>query len=270
MKIIEENITIKCSDGIDMIAYIARPQEVGQYPGLFVIHEIWGLNDQIKGVARRYAEQGYVALAPHLFSSHGKILNENNIRKAMGPVFSIPREKRSDPSSLKTLMENMSNNDREVVQLLFLERQSLEQNIIREAKDCYEYLANLSIIKNEKIGVTGFCFGGGLALHLSTVLPFNASVIFYGANPKSTDSISNIKGPVLAIYAGEDEMVDAGIPTLVQAMIKHKKTFAMKLYKGVQHAFFNETSSIYNKVAAEDAWQMALNFFNRSLKSSGN
>jgi carboxymethylenebutenolidase len=269
MKIIEENFTIKCSDGIDLIAYMVRPNQNGQYPGLFVIHEIWGLNDQIKGVARRYAEQGYVVLAPHLFSSY-EILNEKNIRKAMGPFFSIPREKRSDPSSLKALMETMSDANREVVNLLFLKRDTLEQNIIVEAKDCYEYLRNLSVVKNDKIGVTGFCFGGGLALHLSTVFPFNASVIFYGANPKSIDSVSDIKGPVLSIYAGEDDMVDAGIPTLVQAMVKYKKTYAMKLYEGVQHAFFNETSSIYNKVAAEDAWQMALSFFNRYLKPSEN
>ncbi len=265
MKILEENFTIKCSDGIDLTAYIARPQANGQYPGIIVIHEIWGLNDQIRGVVRRYAEQGYVVLAPHLFSSQGKLLNEENIRKAMIPVFSLPREKRSDPSTLKTLMKNMSNADREVVQILFLERQSLEQSIISEAKDCYRYISNLPIVNNGKIGVTGFCFGGGLAFHLSTLLPFNASVIFYGANPKSIDSVSKIKGPVLAIYAGEDEMVDAGIPILVQAMIKYKKTFAMKLYEGVQHAFFNETSSVYNKAAAEDAWQMVLNFFNRYL-----
>ena len=269
MKIVEVNFKIKCSDGIDLMAYIAQPNKFGQYPGLFIIHEIWGLNDQIKRVARRYAEQGYIALAPHLFSSQ-KILNEENIRKAMGPVFSIPREKRSDPSSLKALMENISDSDREVVNLLFLKRQNLEENIINEAKDCYEYLCNLPEVKNDKIGATGFCFGGGLALHLSTILPFSASVIFYGANPKSIDSVSNIKGPVLSIYAGEDDMVDAGIPTLVQAMVKYKKTYAMKLYEGVQHAFFNETSSIYNKVAAEDAWQMALSFFNRYLKPSEN
>jgi carboxymethylenebutenolidase len=97
------------------------------------------------------------------------------------------------------------------------------------------------------------------------MLPFSASVIFYGANPKPIESVSNISGPVLAFYAGEDAMVDAGIPAIIEAMVKYKKTFAMKLYKGVQHAFFNETSSVYNKEAAEDAWQMAIVFFNRYL-----
>jgi carboxymethylenebutenolidase len=266
MKISTENVTIKCSDGVDLKAYLAQPQEKGKYPGLIVIHEIWGLNDQIKGVARRYAGQGYIVIAPHLFSSKEDILKEENIRKAMIPVFSVPREKRSNPTSLKSIMDNMSNDDKDVVRLLYLERESLEKNIISEAKDCYNYFSALQSINNEKMGVTGFCFGGGLALYLSTLLPFTASVIFYGANPKSIESISKINGPVFAIYAGEDTMLGAGIPSLVEAMFKYKKTFAMKLYEGVQHAFFNETSSVYNKVAAEDAWLMALNFFNTYLK----
>ncbi|MFX1280869.1 MAG: dienelactone hydrolase family protein [Promethearchaeota archaeon] len=266
MKISEENVTIKCSDGVDLKAYITWPLEKGKYPGLIVIHEIWGLNDQIKGVARRYAEHGYAVVAPHLFSSKENILKEENIRKAMIPVFSIPRDKRSDPSSLKSIMDNMSDNDKDVVRLLFLERESLEKNIISEAKDCYNYFSDLPSVNNEKMGVTGFCFGGGLALHLSTLIPFTASVIFYGANPKSIDSVSKINGPVLSIYAGEDTMLGAGIPSLVEAMFKYKKTFAMKLYEGVQHAFFNETSSVYNEAAAEDAWLMVLNFFNTYLK----
>ncbi|MEJ2295123.1 MAG: dienelactone hydrolase family protein, partial [Candidatus Lokiarchaeota archaeon] len=80
MKISEENVIIKCSDGVDLKAYLTQPREKGKYPGLIVIHEIWGLNEQIKGVSRRYAEQGYVVIAPHLFSSKENILKEENIR----------------------------------------------------------------------------------------------------------------------------------------------------------------------------------------------
>jgi carboxymethylenebutenolidase len=266
MKITEDNIRIKSKDGIEIHSYIAYPQEKGQYPGIIVIHEIWGLNNQIKGVARRYAEEGYVVLAPHLFSRSGEILKEENIKKAMIPVFSIPREKRNDPSSLKNLISKMTETERKVIQILFMERESLEQKIVDDTISCYDYLKNLNLVKGNKIGVTGFCFGAGLAFQISTMLPYDASVIFYGANPKPLESISKIKGPVLALYAGEDEMVDAGISALVNTMIKYKKTFAMKLYSGVQHAFFNETSSIYDKSSAEDAWQLAINFFNTYLK----
>jgi len=266
MEITEEEVTYTSSDGIDLFAFTARPQEEGQYPGIIVIHEIWGLNDQIRGVARRYAQQGYVALAPHLFSRQGEILKEENIKRAMIPLFSLPREQRSDPSALQSLMENMSEEDRQVVQILFAGRQAIEGYVIDDIISSYQYLNGLSFVRGDRIGVTGFCFGGGLAFQISTLLPFSASVIFYGANPKPLESVSKISGPVLAFYAGEDDMVDAGIATLVKAMIKYKKTFAMKLFEGVQHAFFNETSSVYDSIAAEDAWQMAVNFFNKYLK----
>ena len=266
MEIIEEDVTYTSSDGTELHAFIVRPQNSGQYPGIIVIHEIWGLNDQVRGVARRYAGQGYVVLAPHLFSRQGEILNEENIKRAMKPLFSLPREARSDPSALQSLMENMEETDRQVVQILFAGRQSLEPNILEDAIASYQYIYNLSFVRGDRIGVTGFCFGAGLAFQVSTLLPFSASVIFYGANPKPLESVSKISGPVLAFYAGEDDMVDAGIAALVKVMIKYKKTFAMKLFEGVQHAFFNETSSVYNSSAAEDAWEMALAFFNRYLK----
>ena len=266
MKTTDEDVKIKSHDGFEIPSYLTYPQEKGNYPGIIIIHEIWGLNNQIKGVAKRYAEQGYAVLAPNLFSRGGEILEEENIRKAMIPFFSIPREKRNDPSTLKTLMSNMTESEKKVVQMLFMERESLQQKIVEDAKKCHEYLKSLNIINKDKIGITGFCFGAGLAFQLSTILPFDASVIFYGANPKPLDSVSKIKGPVLAIYAGEDGMVDAGIPVLIEAMIKYKKTYSMKLYSGVQHAFFNETSSIYDKPSAEDAWRLATDFFNTYLK----
>jgi carboxymethylenebutenolidase len=266
LKISEEDITYPTLDGMEMHAFIARPQEDKQYPGIIVIHEIWGLNDQIKGVARRFAREGYAILTPHLFSRYGHTLDEENIKKAMIPVFSLPREKRNDPSALQTIMATMSESDRNVVRILFTERQALEQKIMSDVKTSHQYFSNLSFVRKDRMGVTGFCMGGGLAFQVSTILPFSASVIFYGANPKPIEFISKINGPVLALYAGEDTMVNAGIATLVDSMLKYKKTFAMKIYKGVQHAFFNEVSAPYDKSAAEDAWQMALAFFNRYLQ----
>ena len=266
MKIIDDNIKIKSKDGIEIGAYITHPQEKGNYPGIMIIHEIWGLNDQIKGVAKRYATEGYAVLAPHLFSRSGDVLEEENIRKAMIPVFSIPPEKRNDPSMLKEIISTMGDIEKNVVQLLFMERETFQKEISGDAISCYEFLNNLNVVNGNKMGITGFCFGAGLAFQLSTLLPFDASVIFYGANPNPIESVSKISGPVLALYAGEDDRVDAGIPALIEAMRKYKKTFSMKLYSGVQHAFFNETSSIYDKPSAEDAWQLAIRHFNTYLK----
>ena len=97
--------------------------------------------------------------------------------------------------------------------------------------------------------------------------PFSASVPFYGANPKPIDSVANNSGPVLGIYAGEDERVNSGVPALVESMIRHKKSFEMKVYKGAQHAFFNETRPVYDRAAAEDAWARTISFFKEHLRT---
>ena len=94
MKSENESITFKCSDGTNMAAYLCRPGDsVGPYPAIIVIHEAWGLNEQIKGVTRRYANEGFAAIAPNLFTRHSDLLTEKNIAKAMIPMFSMPREK---------------------------------------------------------------------------------------------------------------------------------------------------------------------------------
>jgi carboxymethylenebutenolidase len=103
-----------------------------------------------------------------------------------------------------------------------------------------------------RIGVAGFCLGGRLAYEISTMFAFSAAVPFLWVNPKSLDALAMIAGPVLGIYAGEDDWVNPGVP-VIENMIK---TFEMKLYR-VQYAFFKEGMPTYDKSAAEDAWQKA-------------
>jgi carboxymethylenebutenolidase len=83
MKFSGQTVTIRCLDGSDMVTYIATPVSRGRNPALLVVHEAWGLNDQIKGVANRYAEQGFASIAPHLFSRQKDLLTEQAIEKAM-------------------------------------------------------------------------------------------------------------------------------------------------------------------------------------------
>ncbi|MGA9151369.1 MAG: dienelactone hydrolase family protein [Candidatus Nitrosopolaris sp.] len=93
-----------------MIAYLSRPDDsVGPYPAIIVIHGVWGLNEQIKGVTRRYANEGFVAIAPNLFTRHSDLLTEKNIAKTMIPMFSMPRDKRNDPTAIQELMEYVRN-----------------------------------------------------------------------------------------------------------------------------------------------------------------
>jgi carboxymethylenebutenolidase len=253
-----------------MAARLSRPDATGRVgedkrPAIIVIHEAYGLNEQIKGVARRYAGEGFVAVAPNLFTRNGDIMTEKNIENAMRPLWSLPPEKRNDQGAVQGLMKTMSDTDRKVMSIFFHGREGMENQMARDLLSCKDYLRSLSFVRGDRLGITGFCMGGGLTFQVSAMYPFSASVPFYGNNPSPMEAVANISGPVLAFYAGEDERVNAGVPALVEAMLKHRKSFEMKVYRGAQHSFFNETRPVYNREAAEDAWMSALAFFNEHL-----
>ena len=259
----DQDTTFNCADGTMMPAFISRPKE-GKYPGIIVIHEAFGLNEQIRGVAKRYAKEGYTTIAPNLFTRNGDIMNEKNIESTMRYMWTVPPDKRNDPNTIQELMNKMSETERKVANIFFLGREKMEKEMAKDLLDCRSYLSSLDFV-NKKLGIMGFCMGGGLTYQLSTLYPFSASVPFYGANPKPLESVENISGPILAFYAGEDERINAGVPSLVEAMVKYKKQFSLKIYKGAQHSFFNETRPSYNKEAASDAWESSLAFFNKNL-----
>jgi carboxymethylenebutenolidase len=251
-----------------MLACLATPSGEKKSPGVIVIHEAFGLNQQIRGVARRYAEQGFVAVAPNLFSRNSDIMNEKNIESAMRPMFSLPPEKRGDPNVMQELMKTMPETERKVIQIFFLGREEMEKQMVLDLVSCKDYLKAQDSVNAERLGITGFCLGGGLTYQVSTMYPFSASVPYYGANPKPIELVEKISGPVLAFYAGEDDRINQGIPAIAEAMVKYKKEFGMKVYKGAQHAFFNENRPVYNRAAAEDAWNLTIGFFNKHLKAS--
>jgi carboxymethylenebutenolidase len=200
-----------------MDAYLSRPSKsVGPYPTIVVIHEAWGLNEQIKGVTRRYANEGFVSVAPNLFTRHSDLLTEKNVAKAMIPMFSMPREKRNDPVAIRDLMQTMSKTDRKVMSFFFSGREAFEKVMANDLISCTDYLQDLGFVTKESIGVTGFCLGGGLAYQISTMFPFRAAVAFYGANPKPLEAVAKITGPVLGIYAGEDDWINSGLPAIVE------------------------------------------------------
>ena len=267
MEFLNQTVIFKGFDGADMTTYVAAPKSEGRYPAIIIVHEAWGLNEQIKGVANRYAEQGFVSIAPHLFSRE-KNLTEQAIEKAMMRIWQIPPEKRNDPSAVQSLMESLPENEREIMNFFFTGRENAEKIMVQDLLCCLDYAKNLDTVDAEKLGITGFCLGGGLTYQLATEYPFNAAVPFYGANPKPLEAVAKINGPIFGVYAGEDQRITSGVPALVESMIRHKKTFQMKIYQGTQHAFFNETRPSYNKAAAQDAWTMTLAFFNKNLKAT--
>lgn len=259
-------IKFRGHDGYEMDAFVARPDRGDKHPAVIVTHEIWGLDDQIKGVARRLASEGFAAIAPNLYSRQKDILTVQNIEKAMGSIFSVPAEKRGDQAEMAKVIETLDEGPRKAAQAVFAGRSTLEEEMIKDLIECRKYIEGQEYVNNGHVGATGFCMGGGLTFQLTTLSDLKASVIFYGSNPSPIDSVKDIKGHVLGLYAGEDGRINSGLPDLVSEFVKNRKEFEMKIYEGAMHAFFNETRQSYNREDAEDAWKRAVRFFRRYLE----
>lgn len=210
-------------------AYLARPKGDGKLPGVVVIQEIYGLVPHIEDVARRIALEGFLAIAPD----------------ALSPLGGTPE----DPNKARELMGK-------------LDSRSTVQNYIAAVK----YLKTHPL-STGKIGVVGFCWGGGMANQLAVNSPdLSAVVPYYGAQPAPED-VPKIKASLLLHYAGVDERINKGIPAFEEALKKASIDYKIYIYEGAQHAFNNDTNPArYNKDAAQLAWQRTISFFKEKLK----
>ncbi len=250
-----------------MPAYLARPQAEGPRPGVVVIHEIFGLVDHTKDIANRFAREGFVAFAPHLFGSPelAQILTQERIRKAMQVMYRLPRR---DPELARQAIEQLPEPDRtevgRTVQMLLggLPKDRLTQDLVGAVR----YLQSQPFVRKDRIGCVGFCFGGGMSINLACAADVAACVIFYGENPTPIEKLAHVQGAVLGLYGGEDTRINAGLDALVRAMAEHKRDFEMRIYPGAPHAFFNDTNpTTFRKEAAADAWDRVLRFYRRTL-----
>ena len=212
-------------------AYLARPASQGRFPAILVVHENRGLNDHIRDVARRVAKHGYVAVAPDLLSRLGGTDKASQSGEIPEVIRTIPR-----------------------------------QNFMEDMLSTLEFARSLSYVNAERIGCTGFCFGGGITWQFATLTrDLHAAVPYYGSNPPLED-VHKITAPIHAMYGGTDERINAGIPAIEKAMSENRKDFAYKVFPGAAHAFNNDKGANYHAGAAEEAWQLALQFFDKHLK----
>ncbi len=218
-------------DGFTVIAYQAKPKGTGPFPAIVVAHENRGLVDYTKDVTRRLAKAGYVGLAVDLLSKQGGT------------------DKVTDPAQIPAALSAAS-----------------PDQLAAQYLAGIKYLQGLPFVQKDRLGMVGFCFGGGMTWLTATKSPdLKAAVPFYGPNPP-LEGVPNIKAAVLAMYGGDDQRIDAGIPTIEEAMQKNNKVFEKVIYPGAGHAFHNDTGRSYNPQAAEDAWKRALEWFARYVK----
>lgn len=232
--LVSSEIKYPSTDGSSIGAYLTRPKGDGQRPAVVVIHENRGLNDHIRDVARRLAKEGYVAIAPDLLSRQG------GTGSFASPEAAIEGIRKVD-----------------------------EESLTKDLTGAINYLKGQAFVRANKIGVTGFCWGGGNVLLIATRnKDLAASVVFYGRSPKNLDDVKNIAGPVFGNYGEKDTGITSAVPKLADAMKQHGKSFEYKVYPGALHAFHNDTNpQRYNPEAAKEAWGRTLEFFKKHLQS---
>ncbi len=216
--------------GADILAYLACPAGQGAYPGVLICHENRGLTDHFKDVARRFAKAGYVALAVDVLSREGGM------------------DGLADPAQIPKLLSVMP-----------------KEQIVQDFRDGLRYLQARPEVRADRIGMVGFCFGGGITWRCATQFPeLRAAVPFYGPNPPLED-VPHIQAAVLAIYGENDARINAGIDAIAEAMAANGKVLDKIIYPSAEHAFFNDTGQRYLPTAAADAWSRLLGWFGRYL-----
>lgn len=210
-------------------ALLSKPADAkGKLGGIVVVHENRGLNPYIEDVARRAALAGFITLAPDALTPLGGYPGNDDEGRAM-------QSKR--------------------------DKGEMEQDFI----DAFHYLKNHQDC-NGKVGVVGFCYGGGIANMMAIRIPeLAAAVPFYGSQPAIAD-VPKIKAPLLLQYAALDTRITEGWPPYEAALKENGKKYQAFIYENANHGFHNNTTPRYDKAAAELAWKRTIDFFSEYLK----
>ena len=204
------------------------------FPAVVMIHEWWGLNENIKNMAESLAKEGYVVLAVDLYN--GQVANTTE--------------------SAQNLVSKVRENPSESINNL--------QHAVR-------YLASLENVNSSKIASLGWCFGGGqslqLALNTEPGYPLAATIIYYGNLVSDQESLSKIKWPVLGIFGDQDKSIPVdSVKQFEDALDANGITNEIYIYKGVGHAFANPSGDNYAPQETQDAWQKTVSFLEKYLK----
>lgn len=257
-------------------AYVAAPKGRQPLPAVIVVQEIWGVDEHIESVTRRFAEAGYVAFAPDLFSASGvrpvTATRERlvELRRFMDglPQGAWGDQKLRDDALAKrppAERQRISDTFGAIITPLMTGKMDFGGYVKSLSAGASFLRQNYAASRGQKVGAVGFCMGGALSAQLACVDPqLGGAVIFYGRAP-ATEQIPGIKCPVIGLYGDLDVHVNEGIPAFEAAMKKHGKSFEAHVYKGTQHAFFNDERPSYNAQAATDAFARTLAFFKKSL-----
>ncbi len=212
-------------------SYLAIPDGPGPHPGLVVVHEAFGLNDNIRDICRRFAEEGYAALGVDLFDGRNRAI-----------------------CMARMMAGAMAGN--------------LEHRGVPELKDALTRLADMPEVDAKRIGAVGFCLGGTIiSTWACTDDRLGAVAPFYGVAPRSEEAIRRMC-PVVGSWPGKDFTTKAAAKIDVQ-LSAVGTPHDVKVYQAARHSFFNDQGRNHDPEAAADSWQRVLSFFDEHIKQAG-
>lgn len=245
MEIYEKEISISRPFG-NLPVFCAGPDDKKAHPGLIIIHEIFGVNEHIKDLCRRFARQSFVVYAPDLF--------------ACSPI--LPKD-RNDLEGMRTVWAAIP-----------------DDQLIGDLQAVFSELRANKGVKPDSIGAIGYCMGGAIAFMFACRTPLLSWVVdYYGriyysqiTQYKARHPISYTGGlncPLLGLFAGVDELIpDSHIQDLQKKLNELGKKYQIKVYPSAKHAFFNDQREFYHHDAANDAWQLTLAFMEANVKNT--
>ena len=208
--------------------FLAKPKKEGVYAAVVMIHEWWGLNDNIKEMARSLAAEGYVVMAVDLFGKIAKDANE--ARQLITPINKNPAE------------------------------------AINNMKSAVQFLKNQNNVDDNKIASMGWCFGGGMSMQLALNEKLAATVIYYGNLETDKEKLKAIKWPVLGIFGEKDTSIPIESARKFDAALDELKIEnEIYIYPNVGHAFANPSGANYAPQETKDAWKKTVEFLERNL-----
>ncbi len=215
-----------------IFGYLAQPKATTAVPGIIVVPENRGLVEPNLDIARRYAKEGFVALAIDLVSRAGGTAKYG-----------------TDQAQIAGILANTPQAD-----------------LVADLQSSLAYLKTVDGVRQDRLGVTGFCFGGNQAFALATASPeVLAAVPFYGVS--KPEDLAKSRAAFLCFYGELDTRVTSTAQSTEQALQAAGRPVEIHIEPGAMHAFFNNTGTAYNAAAARDAWPRSVAWFNRYLKT---
>ncbi|MGR0160041.1 dienelactone hydrolase family protein [Paenarthrobacter nitroguajacolicus] len=217
------------ANGTEISGYLARPDGGRKGPGVLICHENRGLTPHIQDVARRFAKEGYAALALDLLSREGGTAS-------------------MDPDAVPGALTKAG-----------------AQRHVDDCKAAFDYLNGQDFVEEGRIAMVGFCFGGGITWQASTEISgLKATSAFYGPAP-DVAKVPIIKPAVFGVYAENDARITGAMPQLQAALLASTVKHQLKVYPGVDHAFHNDTGDRYVEAQATAAWNDTLAWFKDNI-----